>query len=411
MNLKELNLSNQEIEKIENLGNLKNLRVLNLSYNRISKIENVTCLKNLEIFYLSNNFIQEIPTIFTKNTNIVEFYIGFNAILKKDNVLNMKHMSSLKVLDLEGNPITNFSDYKNYTLGILKQLLKLDKKPLDARIGVSPKNANIKKNFNPEIQIYNDYAICDKGLNHQDVCTRQYQVPDLPLQIQNNLKRYEDNAQDQDSNLNSSAIKQNMNNEITKSNFTNMEADTTTNYLNMNHENYQNDYNHTYDMNKQLNMQNKYAYQNLNHINFSDTQPYNPLDNCGNEDLYQLNQSYNKKTHCETDNKLTTNIETINKMIDSLDYSREIHPLILNFDQSNAKIGQEFSGNSYRGFSSFKSPNRLSFSTSFTFPNIVNTTGNNNQMTTLSMSKVITENSLNNQSSMIYLNIETNFCR
>ena len=405
MNLKELDLSNQEIEKIENLSNLKNLHVLNLSYNRISKIENVTCLKNLEIFYLSNNFIQEIPTIFTKNTNIVEFYIGFNAILKKDNILNMKHMSKLKVLDLEGNPITNFSDYKNYTLGVLQQLLKLDKKTLDARIVISPKNAQIKNLFTStsEIQIHSEHEIYDKEPNHQDFHIKQYQVADLSLQTQNNLKKYEDSTQNKD--LNSSAVKQYTNKEIIKSNFTHLETENTINYLNINHENSQNDHKNTYGINKQSNMQNRHLYQNQrsNHINLSDAQPCNSLDNCGNENHYQFDLSYNKKKHPDTENKMTVNIETIRKMIDSLEYSREIDPMILNFDQSHSKTGQEFNSNSYQGFSNLKSPNRLSFNTSFTFPNIVNTMGNTaNPITALNTSKAITENLLHNQSSMFF---------
>jgi len=126
MNLKELDLSNNDIEKIENLHTLKRLKVLNLSSNKITKIEGISSLKNLEILNLSNNLIEDIPAIIMKNINLTELYLANNNISKKESINNLKSLNKLVILDLVCNPITDNQDYPNFILHVLKKLCFLD---------------------------------------------------------------------------------------------------------------------------------------------------------------------------------------------------------------------------------------------------------------------------------------------
>ena len=128
MNLRELNLSNNDIEKIENLNHLKNLHILNLSFNKISKIENISVLKQLEILNLSNNLIEEIPPIIVKNANIFELNLANNMISEKNSILNLKSLPKLALLDLSNNPITEIPSYPTFVYHILKKLCTLDNK-------------------------------------------------------------------------------------------------------------------------------------------------------------------------------------------------------------------------------------------------------------------------------------------
>jgi len=128
MNLRELNLSNNDIEKIENLNQLKNLHILNLSFNKITKIENISVLKQLEILNLSNNLIVEIPPIIVKNVNIFEINLANNMISEKTSILNLKSLPKMAILDLSNNPITEAPSYPTFIYHILKKLCTLDSK-------------------------------------------------------------------------------------------------------------------------------------------------------------------------------------------------------------------------------------------------------------------------------------------
>ena len=95
-----LNLSNNEIEKVENIKGLNNLKSidklkgLDFSYNKIISTEGIEELYNLENLYLRNNHIEEIG--------------------------NLKKLYNLKVLDLSHNKITSMNGIENlYKLKVL----------------------------------------------------------------------------------------------------------------------------------------------------------------------------------------------------------------------------------------------------------------------------------------------------
>jgi protein phosphatase 1 regulatory subunit 7 len=58
-----LNLNNNKIRKIENLGELVHLKRLELRSNRVTKWENLDNLKGLTFITLSTNLITEIRNI------------------------------------------------------------------------------------------------------------------------------------------------------------------------------------------------------------------------------------------------------------------------------------------------------------------------------------------------------------
>lgn len=80
-NLKELNLSFNFIEKIENLETLVNLEVLSLFNNRIEVIENMDALDKLVIISLGNNLIDSVEGVSTLfNKTIHCYFCGLNQI-------------------------------------------------------------------------------------------------------------------------------------------------------------------------------------------------------------------------------------------------------------------------------------------------------------------------------------------
>ena len=131
INLRELDLSNNDIEKIDGLSTLKRLRSLNLSFNKITKIEGLSGLKSLEILNLSNNLIESISPILLQNTTITELYLTNNNISKKDDILSLITLQKLYTLDLSNNPIAEIYDYQAFVLEQLPQLQYLDSKYID----------------------------------------------------------------------------------------------------------------------------------------------------------------------------------------------------------------------------------------------------------------------------------------
>lgn len=131
--LKELNLSFNYITKIENLETLVNLEVLSLFSNHITKIENLQTLEKLVTLSIGNNLIATLDGV--SLTSIFCLYysklyilsISFNIfffIIQLKQIDRLRFVSSLKVLNLEGNPIAKQPDFplSEYITAILPQL-------------------------------------------------------------------------------------------------------------------------------------------------------------------------------------------------------------------------------------------------------------------------------------------------
>lgn len=101
--LVELYLSQNFIEKIENLESLVNLEILDLAHNKISVIENLGNLKKLKDLWLNNNLIK--------------------------NFGDLSHISNLTELTciyLWKNPVADFPSYKRSLKELCPTLSQID---------------------------------------------------------------------------------------------------------------------------------------------------------------------------------------------------------------------------------------------------------------------------------------------
>lgn len=83
--LTKLSLSNNLIEKIENLDALVNLNELDLSFNKIKKIENLNTLVNIEILSIFENEINMLQNLDSLKKLLI-FTAGRNRIVDRNNV-------------------------------------------------------------------------------------------------------------------------------------------------------------------------------------------------------------------------------------------------------------------------------------------------------------------------------------
>ncbi|KAI4471542.1 leucine rich repeat protein [Holotrichia oblita] len=124
--LEELSLHQENVEKIENLGNwCKNLQILYLQSNLIAKIENLHKLKKLVYLNLAINNIEKIENL-ERCESLEKLDLTLNFIGDIESVLSLKANANLRHLYLTGNPCTDFKDYRNYVIAHLTQLETLD---------------------------------------------------------------------------------------------------------------------------------------------------------------------------------------------------------------------------------------------------------------------------------------------
>ena len=106
INLTTFDLENNQISKIENLDTLAKLTTLDLETNSISKIENLDALYKLTTLNLYNNQISKIENLYAL-TNITELNLSDNNISK---IENLGSLFFLKKLDLTDNPLTEIPE-------------------------------------------------------------------------------------------------------------------------------------------------------------------------------------------------------------------------------------------------------------------------------------------------------------
>jgi hypothetical protein len=121
-----IDLSNNDIKKIQNLDNCLNLKYLNLSHNQIQFIEGIYHLHHLEVLDLSFNKIA----------------IG-EIVIKK-----LKFNKMLKSLNLDGNPNYNFEELKYKILDNIESVCVLDNKE------IFKTRSKLKAKSNSEFKIF-----------------------------------------------------------------------------------------------------------------------------------------------------------------------------------------------------------------------------------------------------------------
>lgn len=130
-NLQELHLRGNELKEIRGLDNLINLKTFDLGINKITKIENLDNLINLQELSLSGNKITKIENL-DNLQNLRELYLSKNKIETAENLKNLLNLQELylseskikKVGNLPKNLRTLYLDY-NYNLSKIKNLGKL----------------------------------------------------------------------------------------------------------------------------------------------------------------------------------------------------------------------------------------------------------------------------------------------
>jgi len=123
--LVKLKLDNNVIKKIENLDHLVNLTWLDLSFNNIKKIEGLENLVHLTDLSLGNNNIEKIENL-DNNKNLQILSLGNNQVHSVEDIIYLREFSSLKCLNLKGNPVYSKEEFKVTVFAYLKTLRHLD---------------------------------------------------------------------------------------------------------------------------------------------------------------------------------------------------------------------------------------------------------------------------------------------
>ena len=148
-----LNIWGEDIEDISILFKMPNLEILSLSSNKISSLYPLSNCLNMREIYLRNN-------------NIYSF----------EELYHLKNLPKLKVLWLEGNPITKEQFYTEKVLNILPKLHNLDNKNISPYKNIRQKgqseeqkllknqcdlNANIIKSSRKKLLLRRMFSYCE----------------------------------------------------------------------------------------------------------------------------------------------------------------------------------------------------------------------------------------------------------
>lgn len=113
INLKNLDLSFNNIKHIKNLDKLTSLENLYFVQNKIKRIEGLNTLTNLKNLELGGNDIHEIePDCLQGLNNLEEIWLGKNFIPK---LINLHHLKSLKILSIQSNKIKKIEGLEELT--------------------------------------------------------------------------------------------------------------------------------------------------------------------------------------------------------------------------------------------------------------------------------------------------------
>lgn len=124
--LKEVTLHQQEIEKIEVIGDVcRQLEIIYLCNNYIGKLEGLRHLKMLQYLNLAINNITVIEGLEgCESLNKLDLTLNFIADI--DSIVSLRANVHLETLHLTGNACTSTSGYRSYVAHTLPQLVCLD---------------------------------------------------------------------------------------------------------------------------------------------------------------------------------------------------------------------------------------------------------------------------------------------
>ena len=124
---RELDLRGYKIPQIENLGaTLDQFDCLDLSDNDIKKLENFPLLNRLTKLLLNNNRISKIGNIHESLPNLEWLILTNNEINSIDDIASLSSVKSLRHLSLLKNPIVTRENYRLSVIYHLPQIKVLD---------------------------------------------------------------------------------------------------------------------------------------------------------------------------------------------------------------------------------------------------------------------------------------------
>ncbi|CAF3709392.1 unnamed protein product [Rotaria sp. Silwood1] len=127
INLENLDLSNNIIEKIDGLKTLKKLKYLSLANNFINTIINLEDLLRLENLDLHQNQIHTIPIWFGKKLTLLKYLnLSNNQISSFDQIARLRTLYELREIHLQGNPIEKNENYRLLVISYIPSLQRLD---------------------------------------------------------------------------------------------------------------------------------------------------------------------------------------------------------------------------------------------------------------------------------------------
>ena len=117
------------LTKYPKYSNIKEIKKLDIWGEDIENISIISKMPNLEILSLSSNKISSLSPL-SYCLNMREIYLRNNNIYSFEELHHLKNLTKLKVLWLEGNPITKDIFYTEKVLNILPKLHNLDNKSI-----------------------------------------------------------------------------------------------------------------------------------------------------------------------------------------------------------------------------------------------------------------------------------------
>ncbi|KAE9618626.1 putative leucine-rich repeat domain, L domain-containing protein [Lupinus albus] len=154
INERELDLRGNKIPLIENLGATEDqFDTLDLSDNEIVKLDNLPYLNRLGTLIINNNRITRI------NPNIAQFLPKLHTLILTNNrIVNLVEIDplvslpNLHILSLLDNNVTKKPNYRLYVIHRLKSLLVLDFKKIKTKERLEAKNLFASKEAIEEVQ-------------------------------------------------------------------------------------------------------------------------------------------------------------------------------------------------------------------------------------------------------------------
>uniref|UniRef100_A0A914DQ97 Probable U2 small nuclear ribonucleoprotein A' n=1 Tax=Acrobeloides nanus TaxID=290746 RepID=A0A914DQ97_9BILA len=183
---RELSLRNVQIPAIENLGATRDqFDVVDLSDNNIRKLDNLPLLKRLESLILHNNRIQQIQKdIDEMLPNLKWMVLTNNNLTELGDIDPLAGCPKLEYLTLMGNPLTHKPNYRLYVIFKVKSLRVLDYRRIrDAEREAAIKLFKGKKGAKARAEIKTS-----KPLPEEDEKAKIAQVKARPSEEQQKIK-------------------------------------------------------------------------------------------------------------------------------------------------------------------------------------------------------------------------------